>query len=47
MPFKVSDFILILPNTIVSVVARCTRMQSRVNQLHNGLNAEVVKPPES
>ncbi len=47
MPFKVTNFLLFLPTTIATAVARCTRMQRRVNRLHTGMNAETVKPPKS
>lgn len=47
MSFKVTNFLLLLPTTIITAVTRCTRMQRRVNRLHTGLNTESVKPPKN
>ncbi|EEE36952.1 hypothetical protein RKLH11_787 [Rhodobacteraceae bacterium KLH11] len=46
MSFKFRKFIALLPTSIAAALARCTRMQRRVNRLHTGMNATTVKPPK-
>ncbi|MEX0307925.1 MAG: hypothetical protein AB3N12_11130 [Ruegeria sp.] len=46
MPLKVKNFLFVLPASIAAILARCTRMQRRVNRLHTGMNAGTVKPPK-